>query len=162
MQVRYQIPLTEGQPGHLRGSEVSEFSSGFFPCFQPTDLQLGNKCKAGRALSHVPITVLVAPEVCFMCSGKLCASSVRLSPVRMETLHLCVDVCLWEVSTSLGFCCLKLTSVTGETMSCLILQVEMVDSFSAIRALHFLLQTCTTTQSPSWMRKVTVPWSCLF
>lgn len=149
---------------------MSEISPSFFPCIQPTDLQLGNKCKAGRALgqtfsslfTHVSITVLVAPEGLFMCSGKLCASSVRLSPLRMETLHLRMDVCLWEVSTSLGLYCLKLTSVTGETMSCLILQVEMVDSLSAIRELHFMLQTCATTQSPSRMRKVSVRLSCLF
>ena len=96
--VRHQIPLTIG---HLDTLEVSEISTSFFPCFQPTGSQPGNKCKAGGTpgqtfsslFAHILFTVLVAEERDCVCSSKLYASSVRLSPLRMETLHLRVDVC---------------------------------------------------------------------
>lgn len=72
---------------HLGGLEVLEISISPAHCF--TD-QL-----AWRSARHF---LACLPVLCSFCRdltvcAQACASSVRLSPLRMETLHLPVDVC---------------------------------------------------------------------
>lgn len=140
---------------------MSEISTSFFPCFQPTGSQPGKKCKAGGALgqtfsslfAHVSFLVLVAQWWDCMCSSKLCAASVRLLP---QPSAECGDPalvcgCLWGLSTPLGPCCLKQTFIIGKTMG--FQRVKTVGSLAAIRALLLSLRTCTTNQSHSQIRK---------
>lgn len=149
MQIRHQILFTVG---HLDALETWRCWRFLSVSFLASSLLFHSPAINTRLVWHSARHFLAYLTMfCSLCwdligCAQACASSVRISPLRMETLHSAVDICGRQHITGP---CLKWICINEETVGCLVMQVETTDSLPAIRTLFLLLQTSTTRQSPS-------------